>query len=106
LIDAVSPRASFTPPTVRVVLNDTSPSCGIDRNRSSPDVAAMASSSFSPTTVTGRASVGWAPTIWEPTTIDDVAAVFRRLALGRAFLGEGRTGKSQRRRRQKQNTNA
>ena len=37
---------------------------------------------------------------------DYVAAFFRRFARGRTFLSEGGTCESQRRRRQKQNTNA
>jgi hypothetical protein len=68
LIEAVSPRASLRLPMVRVVLNATSPSWGIDRKSSSPEVAAIASISSTPTTVTGNASVTSAPRICEPTT--------------------------------------
>ena len=70
LIDAVSPRAALTPPTLLTplaLLNPTSPSWGIERNSSSPELAPIASSSSSPMTVTGKASVGRAPTICEPT---------------------------------------
>jgi hypothetical protein len=42
LTDDVSPRASLRLPVVRASWNCTSPACGIDRKRSSPDTAAVA----------------------------------------------------------------
>ena len=92
LIDEVSPRASLRLPVVRDAWNCTSPACGIARNSSSPETAAVAMISFCPTTVTGRAPVVRAPTICEPTTTTSCTAVDAEASAAEPVWGAGAPG--------------
>lgn len=68
LTEPTSPRAAFELLGRYELLNVTSPSCGIERNSSSPLTAAVAAICCSSTIVTGRAAVFFAPLICDPTT--------------------------------------
>ncbi|MNJ47689.1 hypothetical protein D3C77_428540 [compost metagenome] len=68
-MEATSPRALLMPPSsLAASLKLTSPAWGMARNRSSPSVAAMASISSSPSTVTGSASLMRTEAMRDPTT--------------------------------------
>ena len=68
LIEALSPRASLRLPVVRASWNCTSPACGIERNRSSPETLPVAAMRSSLSTETGSVSAIFEPSMRLPTT--------------------------------------